>query len=290
MHWFLQSPTPNVFSSLHVFFPSYLCSFVCWFYFLIFFSGSLFLTSSPFLSISFQPSLFTFLFPIPPFLPPLRPVPFPPSLSAAHHHNPMSLHSHATLHNKCPVSNHNVNFSFFRIKNCAFKWSVMSWKVNLLYFPSESFGALVCCNRRRFEETFDTFGKKKKEKRKKNKKKKKRCERGQGRLLHPSNVTRRLDLGLKILSSPRQSFMLHARSFSFQIPPQKSPLSFVLSQLFVSYSALETQNGSFLSTKLIIAGISQDRSGFDPRAVNVKLWRTKWHWGRFFSRCFHIAH
>jgi hypothetical protein len=39
----------------------------------------------------------------------------------------------------------------------------MSWKVNLLYFPSESFGALVCCNQRRFEETFDTFGEKKEE-------------------------------------------------------------------------------------------------------------------------------
>ena len=175
----------------------------------------------------------------------------------------MSLHSHATHHNKCPVSNHNVNSSFFRIKNCAFKWSVMSWKVNLLYFPSESFGALVCCNQRRFEKTFDTFGKKKK-------RKKKRCERGQGRLLHPSNVTRRLDLGLKILSIPRQSLMLHALSFSFRIPPQKSQLSFVSSPLFVSYSALETQNESFLSRKPIIAGVSQHRPGFDPRAVNVK--------------------
>jgi len=104
----------------------------------------------------------------------------------------------------------------------------------------------------------------------KKKKKKKKCERGQGRLLHPSNVTRRLDLGLKILSSPRQSLMLHALSFSFRIPPQKSLLSFVPSHLFVSYAALETQNESFLSTKLIIAGISQHRSGFDPRAVNVK--------------------
>jgi len=39
----------------------------------------------------------------------------------------------------------------------------MSRKVNLLYFPSESFGALVYCNRRRVEETFDTFGKEEEE-------------------------------------------------------------------------------------------------------------------------------
>jgi hypothetical protein len=85
----------------------------------------------------------------------------------------------------------------------------MSWKVNLLYFPSESFGALVCCNRRRFEKTFWYFWKKKKKERKK-----KRCERGgKGRLLHSPNVTRRLDLGLKILSNPRQSFTLLALSF-----------------------------------------------------------------------------
>lgn len=194
-----------------------------------------FLLALLFLSISFQPSLFTFLLPIS-FIP--RTFTISSCLSATlccPSPQPKVPPPHATHHNKCPVSNHNVNSTFFRIKNCAFKWSVMSWKVNLLYFPSESFGALVCCNRRRFEKTFDTFGKKKK-------KKKKKCERGQGRLLHPSNVTRRLDLGLKILSSPRQSFMLHAFSFCFRIPPRKSLLSFVHFHLFVSYSALETQN------------------------------------------------
>ena len=144
-------------SSSHAFFTFSLYWFVYCFYFVISFSGSLFLTSPPFLA--FHSSLLCLLSssPVLSFLTHLRSVPFSPSQSAAHHHNPMSLYSHATHHNKCPVSNHNVNSSFFRIKNSAFKWSVMSWKVNLLYFPSESFGALVCCNRRRFEETFDTF-------------------------------------------------------------------------------------------------------------------------------------
>jgi hypothetical protein len=109
----------------------------------------------------------------------------------------------------------------------------------------------------------------------KKKRKKKRSERGQGRLLHPSNVTRRLDLGLKILSIPRQSLMLHDLSFSFRIPPQKSQLSFVSSHLFVSYSALETQNESFVSRNPIINGVSPHRTGFDPRAVNVKCMEYK---------------
>lgn len=142
----------------------------------------------------------------------------------------MSLYSDATHDNKCPVSNHYVNSSFFRIKNCAFKWSVMSWKVNLLYFPSESFGALVCCNRRRFEKTFDTLGKRRRKRRIR-----RDVRRGKGRLLHPSNVTRRLDLGLKILSSPTQSFMPYALSFSFRIPWRKGSRYFHLFLLIFSF-------------------------------------------------------
>jgi hypothetical protein len=52
----------------------------------------------------------------------------------------------------------------------------MNRKENLLYFPSESFGGLVCCNRVRFEKTFLSFGKREREK----KERKEREKRGEG--------------------------------------------------------------------------------------------------------------
>jgi hypothetical protein len=109
-------------------------------------------------------------------------------------------------------------------------------KLGCGYFPGESFGALVCCNRRRFEETFCVLEKEGGTECR-GSRGVKRGERGKGTPLHPHNVTWRLDFGLKIPTNLRQFFKLPPSVFfPFRISAKKLQPSFLTGPHFYSTS------------------------------------------------------